>query len=462
MEQMTYSFHLSSDKNRKNISKVNSKNNLSGTSSLSNNAIQNARQLSKVDKHNYRKYDNKQDLIQIVRGTSSPYNDVINLYNKEFEEARLEYNSKQTRDDRKIDDYFKKISDNSKNDLACEIIIELGDKKYWDTKDDKFKHKMSKVYKEQVKDLETLIPNFKVASAITHYDETSPHMHIVGVPIKYKSKNGMSKQVGKSDAFTKTKLIELQDKMRTLCIAIFNKEYGLNNVLKTKQKGRNKDIDVKDMGNYIEMQEELSKNKERLEITNKKSLELDNNSNEVKDTVNNLKTTFTNKDKYVLNKDDKDRINKFIQQVDSTNKEYKKMQKLSITLNDVETELKENRKKVKILTENNDALNIKVKLLEKKICKQEDEIDDLKDKNSKLQNTINFFENLFDRLVKFINDKMFGKEKEREDYWNLSKDLYTHKIFSNKTIESIQDDYIWNKENDKDKDKGKDDYEIGM
>ena len=31
-----------------------------------------------------------------------------------------------------------------------------------------------------------------------------------------------------------------------------------------------------------------------------------------------------------------------------------------------------------------------------------------------------------------------------------------------KTIESIQEDYIWNKENDKDKDKGKDDYEIGM
>ena len=285
-------------------------------------------------------------------------------------------------------------------------------------------------------------------------------MHIVGVPIKYKSKNGMSKQVGKSDVFTKAKLIELQDKMRTLCIASFNKEYGLNNVLKTKQKGRNKDINVKDMGNYIEMQEELSKNKERLEIANKKSLELDNNSNEVKDIVSNLKTTFTNKDKYVLNKDDKDKIDKFIQQVDSTNKEYKKMQKLSITLNDVDTELQENKKKIKILTENNDALNIKVKSLEKKIDKQEDEIDDLKEKNCKLQNTINFFENLFDRLVKFIKDKMFGKEEEREDYWNFSKDLYNHKIFSDKTIESIQNDYIWNKENDKGKEK--DDCEIEM
>ena len=49
----------------------------------------------------------------------------------------------------------------------------------------------------------------------------------------------------------------------------------------------------------------LPEQKERLKIANKKSLELDNNSNEVKDMINNLKTTFTNKDKYVLNKDDK-------------------------------------------------------------------------------------------------------------------------------------------------------------
>ena len=44
---------------------------------------------------------------------------------------------------------------------------------------------------------------------------------------------------------------------------------------------------------------------------------------------------------------------------------------------------------------------------------------------------------------------MFGKEKERKDYWNFSKDLYAYNIFSDKTIESIQDDYIWNKENNK-------------
>mgnify|MGYP002536262447 CR=1 FL=1 len=86
----------------------------------------------------------------------------------------------------------------------------------------------------------------------------------------------------------------------------------------------------------------LPEQKERLEIANKKSLQLNNDSNEIKQLMNNLKTTFTNKDKYVLNKDDKDKIDKFIQQADSTNEEYKNFQKLSIALNDVDTELQEN------------------------------------------------------------------------------------------------------------------------
>ena len=97
MTELAYFLHLNSDKNRKNISKQNSKNNISGTTSLPNDAIQNAKQLSKVDKHNYRKYDNEQDLIEIVRGTSSPFEDVKKLYLKEFEEAIIEYNKLQSR-----------------------------------------------------------------------------------------------------------------------------------------------------------------------------------------------------------------------------------------------------------------------------------------------------------------------------------------------------------------------------
>ena len=104
------------------------------------------------------------------------------------------------------------------------------------------------------------------------------------------------------------------------------------------------------------------------------------------------------------------------------------MQKLSITLNDVETELKENREKFKILTENNDALNIKDKSLEKKVDKQEDEIDDLKEKNTKLQSTINFFENLFDRLVRFIKKNIWKRKRMRRLLGIFKRFIYSQYI----------------------------------
>ena len=81
---------------------------------------------------------------------------MVNIIKQEIEveEARLEYNSKQSRPSRMIDNYFDNVSNNEKKDLACEIILELGDKEYWDTKDENFKKKMSEVYKKQVDDLE--------------------------------------------------------------------------------------------------------------------------------------------------------------------------------------------------------------------------------------------------------------------------------------------------------------------
>lgn len=57
---LSYSFHIGRDQNKKNNIKASSKSNLSGTTSKSNNAIQNAAGLSKCDNHNCRKYDDKE------------------------------------------------------------------------------------------------------------------------------------------------------------------------------------------------------------------------------------------------------------------------------------------------------------------------------------------------------------------------------------------------------------------
>ena len=437
MSELAYSLHLGSDKNRKNISKQNGKKNISGTTSLPNNAIQNIRQLSKVDRHNYRKYDNNQELIEIVRGTSFQLKDVKELYLNEFEESRLEYNSKQSRPSRMINNYFENVSNNEKKDLACEIILELGDKEYWDTKDKDFKKKMSEVYKKQVDDLEMLVPNFKVASAIIHYDKTSPHLHIVGVPIKYKNKNGMEKQVGKSDVFTKESLIRLQDKMRTLCIQEFNQVYSLDSTLKSKQKGRNRDIHVSDMDNYIELKKQIEKNNKALKEANKKSLELKQDSKDIKDKIDKLKVSKLNKDNYILSKDDKVDKRIFINKVNDTSKEYDKIQTLSNTLVNANEQLKDKNNKIKTLTENNDALNLRVKTLNDTIKEKDNEISFLKSKINDLKNTIEYWKDKFEKLISFLHDKLHSWYDKDDKYIDVVNDMYDDNVLDDDDIEEL-------------------------
>ena len=447
MEELSYSFHIGSDKNKKNSVRLTSKNNVSGTNSMSNNAIQNAKQLSTADKHNYRKYDNRQDEIVVIKGTTSLYNDVQHFYKNEFEEARLEYNNKQTRDDRKIDDYFKKISNNSKSDLAVQIIIELGDKKFWDTKSMTYKHKMTNVFIKQVDDLELLLPNFKICSAIIHYDETSPHLHIVGVPIKYNCKTGMSMQVGKTDVFTRNSLKELQDKMRILCIEEYNKEYDLDATLKKKLKGRNKDIHVSDMINYQDTKDLIEKNQKNLKIINNNSIELDIYTTNIKDKILNLKKASLKKDAYLLSNEDKKIFENYIDKIDKTNAEYKKINGLSSSLNSLSQTIKEDKKTIKVLTENNKALELRVKNLTFKTENQEELISDLKQDNFNLKYRLQQLEDFFKKLINLFK-RMIKKDSKKETYLEVLEDMQDYRIISNDTIDEI----LKNKNNVKEKD----------
>ena len=451
MEELSYSFHIGSDKNKKNSVRLTSKNNISGTNSMSNNAIQNAKQLSTTDKHNYRKYDNRQDEIVVIKGTTSLYNDVLRFYKNEFEEARLEYNNKQTRDDRKIDDYFKKISNNSKSDLAVQIIIELGDKKFWDTKSMTYKHKMTNVFIKQVDDLELLLPNFKICSAIIHYDETSPHLHIVGVPIKYNCKTGMSMQVGKTDVFTRNTLKELQDKMRILCIEEYNKEYNLDATLKKKLKGRNKDIHVSDMINYQDTKDLIEKNQKNLEIINNNSIELDKDTINIKDKILNLKKASLKKDTYLLSNEDKKILENYIDKIDKTNNEYKKINGLSSSLNSLNQTIKEDKKAIKVLTENNKALELRVKNLTFKTENQEELISDLKQDNFNLKYRLQQLEEFFKKLVNLFK-RMIKKDSKKESYLEVLEDMHNNRIISDNTIDDIL--------NNKNTIKEKDDFEL--
>ena len=384
MEELSYSLHLSNDKNKSKKARRSIKNTETGTTSLSNNAIQNHQQLSKVDKHNLRKYDEEQELISTIKGTSSVVEDTKNLYLDLFEDARIKYNEKQTRNDRKIENYFNHISNDNKRDLACEIIIELGDMDFWVDKDDKFKKKMIEVFKEQIADLEEVIPNFKIANATIHFDESSPHLHIVGVPFKDGMKNGMEKQVGKSDVFNKISLKEIQDKMRLYCINSFNRIYNLNYTLKVKEEGRNVDINVANMNEYKKFKREQEKYKKQLKELNSKTGELQNKSNEINSIIDNLKPTLMNKNNFTISNEEVNKTKKYIEQTNDTTSNLRDANDINIVLKKYEDDLREHSNEVRNLKKKIKTRDYRIEELEYDLNDANETIDELEDKVSEL------------------------------------------------------------------------------
>ena len=295
MEELSYSFHLSNDKNKTIKAKQEALNSPSGTTSKNNNAIQNIKHLGKVNHHNLRQYDKKTELITTIKGSNDIIKDVKDLYLDLFDEARINYNNKQVRDDRKIDDYFYKISNDDKHDLACEIIIEIGNMAYWEDKSLEEKYKMTDVFENQLKDLKEIVPDFYIANATIHFDENSPHMHIVGVPVKENCKTGMERQVGKTSIFTKESLVVIQDKMRSKCIEEFNLAYSKDNKLKKKEKGKNRDYSAYER---LKFNEKVEKLKQELNELREDVSELKDNKQKINEEINDL-----NNDKEVIKKE---------------------------------------------------------------------------------------------------------------------------------------------------------------
>ena len=298
--ELSYSLHLGNDKNKSIKSRQEAKNTQSGTTSKNNNAIQNVKQLGKVNHHNLRQYDNNQELIKTIKGSNDIVKDVKELYLDLFDEVRLEYNNKQTRDDRKINNYFNKIANDTKHDLACEIVIELGNMEYWDEKSLEYKYQMTQVFEQQLEDIQEIVPDFYIANASIHFDEHSPHMHIVGVPVKENCKTGLSRQVGKTSIFTKESLVVIQDKMRERCINKFNIVYGLDSKLKEKEKGKNRDITsyerklfnerVKGLKQEISnLQDEVSDLEDNKESINKQITKLNKDKDDINDEIDKKK-----------------------------------------------------------------------------------------------------------------------------------------------------------------------------
>ena len=126
---------------------------------------------------------------------------VKDVYHELFDEALARYNEKQTRSDRRIDDYYEKIRSGKQEKPFYEIILQIGDKDNMGAKTENGQL-AAKVLDKYMRDFQRRNPTLRVFSAYLHMDEATPHLHIDFVPYTTGSKRGLDTRVSLKQALS--------------------------------------------------------------------------------------------------------------------------------------------------------------------------------------------------------------------------------------------------------------------
>lgn len=124
---------------------------------------------------------------------------VKDVYHELFDEALTRYNEKQTRSDRRIDDYYEKIRSGKQEKPFHEIILQIGDKDNMGAKTENGRL-AAKVLDKYMRDFQRRNPTLRVFSAYLHMDEATPHLHIDFVPYTTGSRRGIDTRVSLKQA----------------------------------------------------------------------------------------------------------------------------------------------------------------------------------------------------------------------------------------------------------------------
>lgn len=121
------------------------------------------------------------------------------VYNKLFDEALQRYNEKQTRADRRIDDYYEKIRNSKQEKPFHELILQIDDKENMSAESENGQL-AKQILDEYYREFQARNPNLYVFSAHLHMDEATPHLHIDFVPFTTGSKRGLDTRVSLKQA----------------------------------------------------------------------------------------------------------------------------------------------------------------------------------------------------------------------------------------------------------------------
>ena len=121
------------------------------------------------------------------------------VYHELFDKALKRYNNKQTRADRRIENYYEKIRNSKQEKPFHELILQIGDKENMSAESENGQL-ARRILDEYYRSFQERNPQLKVFSAHLHMDEATPHLHIDFVPFITGSKRGLDTRVSLKQA----------------------------------------------------------------------------------------------------------------------------------------------------------------------------------------------------------------------------------------------------------------------
>ena len=121
------------------------------------------------------------------------------IYHELFDDALKRYNEKQTRADRRIENYYEKIGNSKQEKPFHELILQIGDKENMGAESENGQL-ARQILDEYYRGFQERNSNLKVFSAHLHMDEATPHLHIDFVPFTIGSKRGLDTRVSLKQA----------------------------------------------------------------------------------------------------------------------------------------------------------------------------------------------------------------------------------------------------------------------
>ena len=380
------------------------------------NAIDSMDKIKRCDLHNNRKYkNNKNEQIDLslskynitLKGTKNITEDIRKFYKEEFGEAVYKYNQKQKDERRKIVDYLEKIN-KERNNIAVEFIFQIGDKQDWEEVSIEDKAKTKDIFEKAIGILEKR--GIKTVNASLHLDETSPHLHLIAVPVVENQKRGLEKQVSQRQVLTLKTLYEVRKEVEEIFIQEYNKIYGTSKELKKgcEIEDHLSVEDYKDTKKILEVAKKVGDRKEF-------KRELDINLSELDEDLKNLKEEIETK------KEEQSKLTRLEKELDIVIKELKRekeekekeiadLQENVKSKEELETELKEKEK---------DLLEIK-----NKVDKINESVEFSKEELESAKNSLNAIQNNIDEQY-FLESQLKDKINE---YNRINEELKTKTI----------------------------------